>query len=77
MDRNAEVQRLAEAERHLSDAERTISHQIMDIERLRAGGHPTAVAEQLLETYRRTLKEMQEHRNEIIRTIKDIDAGLI
>jgi molybdenum-dependent DNA-binding transcriptional regulator ModE len=77
MDRNAEVQRLAQADRHLSIAERAISHQIIEIERLREGGHPTALAEQLLETYRRTLKEMQKHRNEIIKTIEDIDAGLI
>jgi hypothetical protein len=77
MDRNAEVQRLAQADRHVSDAERAIGHQLMEIERLREGGHSTALAEQTLETFRRTLGQMQEHRRIIIRTLAEIDQGLI
>ncbi len=77
MDRNVELQRLGQADRHIGNAERTVSHQMMEIERLREHGHSTALAQQTLEAYRRTLHEMQEHRKLIIRTIADIDAGLI
>lgn len=77
MDRNAEVQRLAEADRHISGAERTVSHQMMEIQQLREHGHSTVLAEQTLAIFQRTLAEMQEHRKVIIRTIEDIDAGSI
>jgi hypothetical protein len=77
MDRNAEVQRLGEADRHVSEAERAVGHQIMEIERLREHGHSTALAEVTLVTFQHTLAVMQEHRNTIIRTIEVIDAGLI
>ncbi|MBR1171509.1 hypothetical protein ACNJYD_04610 [Bradyrhizobium sp. DASA03005] len=75
LDRNAEVQHLAEADRHVAVAERSIGHQLIEIERLREGGHNTELAEQMLETFRRTLQEMQEYRKHIIRTIEGIDAG--
>jgi hypothetical protein len=77
MDRNTELQRLADADRQISDAERTVGHQMIEIERLREGGHSTALAEQTLESFRRTLQVMQEYRKIIIRTINEIDAGLI
>jgi len=75
LDRNAELQRLAKADRHISQAERTVSHQMIEVERLREGGHSTALAAQTLEAFQRTLATMQEHRNVIIRTIEGIDAG--
>jgi hypothetical protein len=77
MDRNAEVQRLGEADRHICDAERAIGHQILEIEQLCEHGHSTAMAVQILETFQRTLKEMQDRRNIIIRTIEKIDMGSI
>lgn len=77
MDRNAELQRLAEADRHITNGERAVGHQMMQIERLREGGHSTARAEQTLEIFRRTLGTMQERRKIIIRTIEEIDSGLI
>jgi hypothetical protein len=77
MDRSTEVQRLAQADRHISDAERTISHQMVEIERQRELGHGAARAEHTLENFGRTLEVMQEHRKIIIRTIEQIDAGLI
>ncbi|HVX76789.1 MAG TPA: hypothetical protein VHB49_11715 [Bradyrhizobium sp.] len=77
MDRSTELRRLAEADRHISDAERAVGHQMIEIERLREGGHSTALAEETLEIFQRTLGEMQEHRRIIVRTIEEIDAGLI
>lgn len=77
LDRNAELQRFAEADRHICNAERAIGHQMMDIERLREGSHNTTLAEEILVTFQRTLKEMEEHRKIIIRTIEEIDAGFI
>jgi hexokinase len=77
MDRNTELQRLAEADRHIVEAERAVSHQTMELEQLRADGHDTALAEKTLESFQRALGAMQEHRKIIIRTIEAIDAGLI
>src|SRR5262249_14337542 len=75
MDRSAEIERLGEADRHVCEAERAVGHQLIEIDRLREGGHSTVLAEQMLETFRRTLHELQAHRNMIIKTIEKIDAG--
>jgi hypothetical protein len=75
LDRNLELQRLAVADRHLSEAERAVSRQVMEIERLREGGHNTALALQTLQSFQHTLTAMQEHRNIIIRAIEGIDDG--
>lgn len=77
LDRNAELQRLAEADSHIGHAEQEIGRQIVRVERLRIEGHDTALAERTLRNFQRTLEEMKEHRKIIIRTIEEIDAGLV
>jgi hypothetical protein len=51
------------ARRHLADAKLRIDGQRRLIERLRVGGHPTALAEQLLVSLLETEVEMRRHRD--------------
>lgn len=77
LDRNTEVQRLADADRHINKAERVVSRQLVEVERLRDAGFSTALALRTLENFERALAAMQEHRNLIIKTIKGIDVGAL
>jgi hypothetical protein len=65
----SEMQRLAEADFLIGDAERAVACQISEIERLRVVGNDTSAAEKLLRAFRRTLKALQEHRQMIIKSI--------
>ena len=49
----------------------------MRIEQLRADGHSTMRSEALLVTLEKTLVELREHRETILRVIAQIDAGLV
>lgn len=60
---------LAKAEQDIAEGQMRITEQELRIEKLRAGGHNTAVAEQLLATLEATLAEWNAHRVEILRTI--------
>jgi saccharopine dehydrogenase-like NADP-dependent oxidoreductase len=77
MNRQKELQRLCVADRHIAQAERAVSEQILNIEKLRRDGHDTGAAEKTLETFRKTLQVMNEHRCSIVETLKQIDSGLI
>jgi len=48
MDRQAEVERLAQTDRHIATAEQHITKQRLLIDNLRADGHDTKVAEEML-----------------------------
>jgi hypothetical protein len=76
MDREAEVQRLNEADRHIAKAERQITEQRILVERLRTGGHDTHEAERLLKAMEETLAAEYEHRKLTVEMIDQIDAGL-
>jgi hypothetical protein len=75
LDRNAEVQRLGEADRHIALSERVITEQTIEVERLRHGHHDTARAEKMLRSFELNLQTIQEHRRLIIEMIEQIDAG--
>lgn len=77
MDRQRELQRLSEADKHVVQAERAISGQAMEIEKLRRDGHNTALAEKTLKTFNDTLQVMRDHRAAIVNMIEQIDKGLI
>lgn len=77
MDRNAEQRRLDEADFHIANAERNITDQRNQIEKLRSDGHDTKLAEETLKQFEATLAQMHEHRDQIIKTIADIDDGKI
>jgi hypothetical protein len=76
MDREAEVQRLNEADGHIAKTERHITAQRALVERLRAGGHDTHEAERLLKTMEETLAAEYDHRKLTLEMIDQIDAGL-
>ena len=77
LDRATELQQLAKADRHIGKAEQAIAHQIMEIERLREHGHDTALATEILRNFEFSLRQLEEHRKLVIRTIEGIDAGLL
>jgi hypothetical protein len=76
IDREAEVQRLSEADQHIANAERAISEQVVQLESLRRDGHDMALAERTLRAFEDTLQTLREHRELIISTIEQIDKGL-
>jgi hypothetical protein len=77
MDREAELQRLAVADRQIADAERAITKQAIELERLRRDGLETELAEKTLQGFQNVLQTMRKHREEIVTTIAQIDQGLI
>ena len=76
MDRQAEVERLGQADQHIATAERRITKQRLLVEELRADGHDTKVAEEMLRGFQENLQTLREHREIIIKTIEQIDRGL-
>lgn len=77
LDRTAELQQLAKADRHIGKAEQAIAHQMMEIERLRERGHDMALAMDILRNFEFSLRQLEEHRKLVIRTIEGINAGLL
>lgn len=77
MDRQAEVDHLELADRHIALAEKNVSTQRIQLRKLRGGGHDVELAEKSLKALEDTLATMREHREIIIQTIEQIDRGLI
>lgn len=76
MNRQAEVERLAQSDRHIADAERNITKQQLLLNELPEDGHDTKTAEQMLRGFEDNLKTLHEHREIIVKTIAQMDAGL-
>ena len=76
LDRNVEVNRLAEADRHVAEAERVVTGQMIEVERLRCRRRDTSRAEEMLRSFEKNLGVIREHRENIIKMIEQIDAGL-
>lgn len=69
MDRSMELRHLAEAEEHVSTADRHLSEQelrVSDLERL---GHDGKLARALLEAFRLTLAQHVAYRDHILRDL--------
>ena len=77
MDRHAEELRLGQADGRIALAERHISNQQLLIDRLRADGHDTETAEKTLRCFESNLKTLYENRQLILKTIEQIDNGLV
>ena len=77
LDREAEVRHLAQADMHISDAERKITHQSAIVEQMHAAGHDTKEADRMLVTFKEVLETLWAHRDLIIDTIRQIDDGSI
>jgi len=76
LDRNVEVNRLGEADRHIAEAERVITGQMIEVERLRCQRRDTSRAEEMLRSFEKSLGVIRENRQNIIKMIEQIDAGL-
>lgn len=61
-----EHRHLALADQHIVDGETRVTEQMLRVEGLRADGHETARAEELLATLDATLAEWNAHRAEIL-----------
>lgn len=75
MDRQAEVVRLGRSDRHIAAAEKNVSEQRMQVEKLRQHGHDVELAEKMLKGFEASLATLREHRELIIKTIEEIDNG--
>ncbi len=68
--------RLGEADRHIAVAERNVTEQQLRLDKLRADGHDTKTAEEMLRGFEGVLNTLREHRQMIVKTIDQIDKGL-
>jgi len=62
------MERIAEVDLLIGDAERAVAHQMTEIERLHLEGHDTTKPEELLRAFRRTLEALQNHRQRILKS---------
>ena len=76
MDRQAEELRLAQADGHIALAEQHVTKQQLLLNQLRADGHDTKTAQEMLKGFENNLKTLHEHRRIILKTIEQIDNGL-
>jgi hypothetical protein len=76
-EREFEMRHLALADRHISRAEQIVTEAGTNIERLRRNGYDVELLERALEVHQHSLQTMYEHRDIIIRTIRQIDRGLV
>ena len=74
--RKLEQEHLSRADAHIAKAQRLVSEQKAQIEKLRGDGHDTALACQTLHVFETNLQTMREHREAIIRAIEDMDDSL-
>jgi hypothetical protein len=77
MDRVSELRLLREADGRIANAETAVMKQIAQLDYLRVAGYGTAVAERTLLAFVGTLEALRERRELIVRTIQQIDTGLI
>jgi hypothetical protein len=57
---------LAEADRHIQEAEERIAHQEKVLEQLKRGGHDFEKAQEVLKTLMETLSVMKDHRQIVL-----------
>jgi hypothetical protein len=77
MNRERELQWLSQADHHIAVAERAVTNQMLELEKLRRNGHDTALAERLLKGYEHNLQVLKDHRVRIIQFIEEIDRGAL
>jgi flagellar biosynthesis/type III secretory pathway protein FliH len=65
VDREAEARRLAEADRHIAEAESAVAKQTMELEKLRRDGHQTDLAEGTVRAFQESLETLRESREQI------------
>jgi hypothetical protein len=76
MNRERELQWLSQADHQIAVAERAVTNQTLEVEKLRRHGHDTALAETLCHSYEHNLQVLKNHRANIVRFIEQIDQGL-
>jgi len=62
-------ERLEEASRHVTEAERLVAQQVAVIEKLQKDGHDVTVARHLLDAFRHHLQLYRKHRDLIVQRI--------
>lgn len=70
-------QHLAKAERDIAEGEGRVARQADLVERLRRDGHDVARSEALLRTLRETLRAWEDRRQGTLRTIANMEAGVM
>jgi hypothetical protein len=76
MNREVDLQWLSQADHQIAVAERAVTNQMLELEKLRRDGRDTALAEKLLSRYEHRLQVLKNHRANIVRFIEQIDQGL-
>ena len=77
LDREAEVQNLNLADKHIAKAEQHITKQTVIRDRLHADGHDTREADWMLASFVGVLETLHAHRVLILDVIRDIDDGRV
>ncbi len=77
LDRERELQRLSEADQHITNAEAAVTRQMVKLDELRRDAHDTSEAEATLKAFQDTLQTLREHRELILKTIEQIDQGIV
>jgi hypothetical protein len=77
MDRSREVAMLSQADRLIARAETAVIGQIADFDKERVAWRDTAIAERTLRAFTDSLIALRGRRELIVRTIQQIDCGLI
>jgi hypothetical protein len=76
-DRDFELDQLLENERHINQARQRIAEQESRISKLSREGHDVRLAEMTLHTLQGGLHTMYQHREIILKTIEQMDRGLL
>ena len=76
LDRQHQLRRLSDVDKLITNAETTVTKQIITLDALRRDGHDTSKAEATLKAFEYTLLSLRQLRQQIINTIDKIDKGL-
>lgn len=75
--RDEEVRHLAQADLHIANVKMLIRRLERMVEASREGGEPSDQAIRAIDTMKRALDDFYAHRDEIVKTLRDIDDGKI
>jgi septal ring factor EnvC (AmiA/AmiB activator) len=75
-EREDQLNRLAEADSHIAEAEHAVTEQMSQVAALRLAGKDTTGAERELTAFQETLAVLQDHRASINKAIEQIDGRI-
>lgn len=77
LNRDDEVKHLAQADYHIASVKKLIRRLEQMVEASHEGGEPSDQAIRAIDTMKRALADFYAHRDEIVKTLREIDDGKI